>query len=241
MKTMSRLWTLAVVSAVMGVTLFWATPAKAVPLSNTNISWSTFLSWTDGNGDGNPDPVPGFPDISFPYEFAPAGVPLGDGVFWSGVYQGTGAASGLYAYVYQIQVLRAPNIEGVSLVFITDPTLTPVGGTTSFYIGSGSPNILSSLLGNYAPTSAHWLSVAAGGEPTLRFNQINVPLGGTSYIFGTFSPLPPTTVDVTLRDATQLIVRPLAYVPTPEPSAFVLLGMSLLAVPLLRRRVRGKA
>jgi len=229
MRNMSRIWTMLVVGVSLGMTLFGSTPVKAVPLSNTPISWDYFTDFADVDN-------PVVPPLLTPYEFKLAETPLGDGSVYSQVFLGKGNASGLYVYVYQIQVARAPNVEGISIAFITDPTATPVNGITSFYINQGTPTIGFGL-GNYSPASSAWVPISEGGEPTLRFNQINVPPGYVSYIFGTFSPLPPTTIDATLRDATELIVRPLVYTPTPEPSVFILLGVGLgIVVPFVRRR-----
>jgi len=234
MKAMSKFWMALVVGVAMGVSLFWATPAKAVDLSNTAITWAQFMSWVnDADANGVPDYDPLYPPETVPFDFA--GTIFPDGFVFTAVYPGAGTAAGKWVYVYQVQLLSPSDIaglNGMSWIWIENPSLAGVGGVTSFKITSGSPTIGFGL-GSVDITDADWLPHPV--NPTADFDFSPGP-GETTYIFGLFSTLPPTKIDATLRDSVSQTLRPLIYTPSPEPSAFLLLGLGLMGVTIWRRR-----
>lgn len=241
MRAMSRIWTALVVGAsILGLTALWSNSATAVPLSNTPIDWSTFLTWVDATGDGSPDVDPNYPPLTFPFDFT--GNIFPDGEVFTAAYPGAGAAAGKWIYVYQVRHLSpsdVPVVNGISLRFITDPTADAitapnVGSISSFYISSGNP-IIGFGLGTVATQGADWYP--SSSNPTLSIN-FAVQTGAITHIFGVFSSLPPTLIDATLRDSVSMTTRPLVYTPSPEPSAWMLLGLGLLGglVTQLRRK-----
>jgi len=220
---------------VVGVAVMTAaTQSWAVPLSNTSISWSTFMSWVaDANNDGVPDYDPLYPPETVFFDFS--GTIFPDGKVFTAVYPGAGAAAGKWIYVYQVQLLTpsdVPAVNGMSWRWIENPTIAGVGGITSFKITSGDPEIGFGL-GTKDITDADWYPDPV--NPTADFD-FEVERGETTYIFGLFSTLPPTKVDATIRDSVSQGTRPLIYTPTPEPSAFLLLGLGLMGVIWRRRR-----
>jgi len=225
---------------VVGVAVMAAaTHSWAVELSNTSIDWSTFLSWTDADNDGCPDPDPLYLPETVPFDFS-TGDPNNPGYFPDGsvftaVYPGVGDATGKWIYVYQVQLSSpsdVPVVNGMSWRWIEDPTIAGVGGITSFKITSGAPTIGFGL-GTIDITGANWHPHPV--NPTADFD-FKINPGKDTYIFGLFSTLPPTKVDATIRDSLNLTTRPLIYTPTPEPSAFLLLGLGLMGVIWRRRR-----
>jgi len=219
MKAMSKFWMALVVGvAVMAV----STQSWAVPLSNTNISWTTFTSLADL---ADPVGIP-FSDI---FEFA--GGPKGE--VMSGVFTGKGDATGLYVYIYQISVYSTPagKIDELSIPLLgpgpTTVTVTGIGNVSSFYIGSDVPNDFFYGQGNKAPTSSTFTSP----PPVISFvwgDPNQVYQGQASYIIGFFSPVLPTVTQANLSDAGPETRFPFVYTPSPEPSISLLLGAGLL-------------
>lgn len=250
MKVKSRIWTTVIVSAsVLALILFGVSPAKAAPLSNTNISWSNFLTFADISV------VVGAPLTDF-FDFAPATAPA-DGEIISAVYAGKGAAAGKYVYVYQIHhysTSSSPFFDSMSFKAFTtlppaDPLgLAPPGKYFSFYIGP-DPNI--NILFGYpigatltSPKSAFLTFDPPNSEYDFNFVDLNtgqgIPGKGTaqsySHIFGYIHDLPPTTVAANIIDAGPDLRKPLVYTPSPEPAAVGLLMAGLMGLSFFRRR-----
>lgn len=201
-------------------------PSWAIPLSNTNLTWTEFTSLADiSNVKGTP----------FSDTFAFAGGPVGE--ITSGVFAGTGDATGLYVYVYQVRVYTTPlgKVDEVSIPFAPSAyPLSTVTGISSFYIGSGVPSGFLYGQGNKAPTSSTFTSLPpvvsfAWGDP----NQIYQ--GQDSYIFGFFHSAPPVTTQANLSDAGPETRFPFVYTPSPEPSVFLLFGIGLMGGAVLSR------
>ncbi len=236
MQSVSRFWTMLIAGVSLGITLLWAVPARADLLTNTGITWSAFTDLVD---EHNP--------VDFrlsDYNFGGGGT---EGVVFSMVFQGKGNASGLYAYVYQIQVNADPAIKGISIPFITYPVT--VSGMSSFYISSGQPDNIGFKQGTVPPTNLG-LTYPGGAvydpyQKTLTFNftdsggnaTLRPPYPKVSMLVGVFSPLPPTIDKSNMLDKGDEASAEV-LVPSPEPSMKVLFGCGLMGMvgTIFRRR-----
>lgn len=198
-----------------------STYSWAVPLSNTNLSWSQFTSLADLSS-----PV----GIPFSDTFIFAGGPQGE--ITSGVFTGKGDALGLYVYIYQILVYSTPpgKVDELSIPLLgpgpTTVSVSGVGNVSSFYIGSGVPSGFFYGQGDKAPFGSTFTSP----PPVISFSWFGneVFQGQASYIVGFFSPVLPTTTLANLSDSGPETKFPLVYTPSPEPSISLLLGAGLL-------------
>ncbi len=240
-RNMSRFWMVLGLSVSMGVTLLWVTPVRAVSLSNTQIDWDTFLTFSTTT------PVPGAPPLIDYFDFSPPSA--GDGEIYSAVFLGTGPAEGQYVYVYQVYhyetsdssyftglafkaltTIMPTNIPGVGTSFYIvpdddDPPIPPIGGTSA------------NAWGNYKPTEVDYTPNPPVSDISVSYVfQDKIPKGGVSYFFGFVHPLPPTKVLSNPKNAAPDVLNPLVYTPSPEPSAFVLIGTGLLGLLVIRRR-----
>jgi len=230
MRNFSRIWTVLVVGATLAVTFFCSIPVRAVPLSNTNIDWTTFTSLADLS---NPVGIP-FIDT---FEFS--GGPQGEII--SAVFPGIGNASGLYVYVYQLKVYTPPptgKVDELSVPIKGPFSFTDVlrvGEPNSFYIGSGVPSYFLYGQGDKAPSSAALsFNVVSWSWPDPNY----IPNDESSYIVGYFSPVIPTKTYANLSDSGQETKFPLVYTPSPEPSIGLLMGVGLLGGCIFWRRKR---
>lgn len=240
MRSMSRIWMMMlIVGLSLGVGFLCVTPAKATPLTltNTPISWATFLGWVNVDSQGYPVFDPNYPPLTPPYDFT---TPKGDnnhldGYVFTAVYPGAGSASGKWIYVYQVQLLSPadiPVVNGMSWKWVPQPET--VEGITSFRITEGEPKIGFGL-GSVDIAGAKWHPHPT--SPTADFD-FKIENQGVTYIFGLFSSLPPTIIEATIRDSGTLVSRPGIYTPTPEPPVLLLFGTALAGTLMWRRRKR---
>jgi len=233
-----------IVGLSLGVGFLCVTPAKATPLTltNTAISWGTFLNWVDVDSQGNPVSDPNYPPLTLPYDFT---TPEGrnnyypDGYVFTAVYPGKGSASGKWIYVYQVKLLSPadiPVVNGMSWKWVPQPEAVVENNITitSFRITGGKPTIGFGL-GSVDITGANWHPHPT--SPTADFD-FKITDQGVTYIFGLFSSLSPTIIGATIRDSGTLVSRPGIYTPTPEPPVLLLFGTALAGTLMWRRRKR---
>jgi hypothetical protein len=242
MKAMSKFWTALVVGvAVMAV----STHSWAAPL--TKVTYSTFKSWLGAQVA---------PDLTSAFDFEPTDdkYPGPDGQVTSVVFAGSGPVSGLYVYVYQITHFPSPpssetKISGMSFDLLGPWAVPGVldPGTVAFQVNPNDEGP------DYQPPPGYTFgpklddaSITLGPPgipPSISFN-IPSPFLQThqvTWIFGFFSPVPPTTTVADIKDTGKTITSPLVYTPSPEPSVGIMFGLGLLGVPLfgaLRRKFR---
>ena len=217
-------------------------PVEAVPLSNTEISWAQFTSIANIN---NPvtDALPGVFDFGIDEEniFFP------DGSVYSQVFPGIGSAEGLNVYVYQFQVFPGSDVSltEVSFEFPINPANFPVKidgeDVTSFWVNESDPGIGIGPGASVAPDEVAW------DNGVLKFTlNLNALQGDISFIIGVFAPknMPPeetvTKLGTFPADASPTLPLPTVYMPTPEPSFVVCLGLGIFACLIRgRRSLRG--
>jgi hypothetical protein len=211
-------------------------------------------------------PIPGVAPIMSSYQFL--NTPT-TGMVDSQVFSGTGAATGLYAYAYQIAVNNVSDVNGqptsinsASLAFNGTPTpasFTAGGTPSSVYVVSdgqvGGINLPQAAPGSViqTPTSVAWMPGSKTGALTFQYldpSQNTGPLqaGANSATIVVLTNQPYTTQPVSLQNANPEITYPQAYsaqggaiqeVPVPEP-ATALAWVGMIGAVALVRRVRGK-
>jgi hypothetical protein len=188
----------------------------------------------------------------------------------SQVFQGTGAAAGLYAYAYQIAVNNVSDTSGqptsvnsASLTFNATPTpatFTTGGTPSATYVISdgtvGGINLPQAAPGSViqSPTSVAWMPGSKTGSLTFQYldaaqNSGPLQAGSNSATIVVLSTQPYVNEPVSLQNANPQIAYPTAYaaqggviqeVPVPEPSTVLAWGGMIGAVALVRRIRRNR-
>ena len=208
--------------------------------------------------------IPGVAPISQSFQFmnTPA-----TGLMESQVFQGTGSATGLYAYAYQIAVNNVTDTSGeptsvnsASLAFNATPTpasFTAGATPSATYVvkdgAIGGINLPQAAPGSViqTPTSVAWMPGTKTGSLTFQYldaTQNTGPLqaGANSATIVVLTNQPYVNQPVSLQNANPQIAYPTAYsaqggdiheVPVPEP-ATVLAWAGMIGAVALVRRVR---
>jgi len=182
--------------------------------------------------------------IMSPYQFM--NTPT-TGMVDSQVFQGTGAAAGLYAYAYQIAVNNVTDVNGqptsvnsASLAFNSTPTpasFTTGGTPSSVYVVSdgqvGGINLPQAAPGSViqAPTSVAWMPGTKTGALTFQYldpaqNTGPLQAGANSATIVVLTTQPYTTQPVSLQNADPQIGDP-TY-----PTAYSAQGGVIQEVPV---------
>jgi len=182
--------------------------------------------------------------IMSPYQFM--NTPT-TGMVDSQVFQGTGAATGLYAYAYQIAVNNVSDVNGqptsvnsASLAFNSTPTpasFTTGGTPSSVYVVSdgqvGGINLPQAAPGSViqAPTSVAWMPGTKTGALTFQYldaaqNTGPLQAGANSATIVVLTTQPYTTQPVSLQNADPQIGDP-TY-----PTAYSAQGGVIQQVPV---------
>jgi hypothetical protein len=176
-------------------------------------------------------PIPGVAPLTSSYQFM--NTPT-TGLVQSQVFQGTGAATGLYAYAYQIAVNPVSDVNGqptsvnsATLAFNATPvpanfTAGSAGIGSSVYVVNdgkvGSINLPQAAPGStiQAPTSVAWMPGTKTGALTFQYldaTQNTGPLqgGSNSATIVVLSNQPYVNQPVSLQNANPQIAYPTAY------------------------------
>ncbi len=212
-------------------------------------------------------PIPGVAPILSSYQFLNT---PSTGMVDSQVFQGTGAAAGLYAYAYQIAVNNVTDLNGqttsvnsASLTFNSTPTpasFTTGGTSSAIYVVKdgqvGGINLPQAAPGSViqAPTSVAWMPGSKTGALTFQYldaTQNTGPLqaGANSATIVVLTNQPYTTQPVSLQNANPEITYAQAYsahggviqeVPVPEPATALAWAGMIGAVALVRHVRRNR-
>jgi hypothetical protein len=176
-------------------------------------------------------PIPGVAPLTSSYQFM--NTPT-TGLVESQVFRGTGAATGLYAYAYQIAVNPVSDVNGqptsvnsATLAFNATPvpanfTAGAAGIGSSVYVVNdgkvGSINLPQAVPGStiQAPTSVAWMPGTKTGALTFQYldaTQNTGPLqgGSNSATIVVLSNQPYVNQPVSLQNANPQIAYPTAY------------------------------
>jgi hypothetical protein len=206
-------------------------------------------------------PISGVAPITSSYQFmnTPA-----TGYVQSQVFQGTGAAAGLYAYAYQIAVNNVSDSNGqptsvnsAALTFNATPApaaFTPGATPSATYVITdgtvGGINLPQAAPGSViqTPTSIAWMPGTKTGALTFQYldaaqNTGPLQAGSNSATIVVLSTQPYVNEPVSLQNADPQIGYPTAYaasggsiqpVPVPEPAALLAWAGMIGAVALVR-------
>jgi hypothetical protein len=214
------------------------------------------------------EPIAGAAPIKQSFQFwnTPA-----TGLMESQVFQGTGAAAGLYAYAYQIAVNNVADVNGqptsvnsASLAFNATPTpasFMPGAAPSATYVVNdgkiGGIDLPTAAPGSViqSPTSVAWMPGTKTGSLTFQYldatkNTGPLEAGANSSTIVVLTNQPYVNQPVSLQNANPQIGYPMAYsaqggdiheVPVPEPSTVLAWAGMIGAVALVRRVRQSRA
>jgi hypothetical protein len=213
-------------------------------------------------------PISGAAPMTTTYQFmnTPA-----TGLVESQVFQGTGAAAGLYAYAYQIAVNNVTDTSGqptsvnsAALTFNATPTpaafTTGAAPSATYVITNGAVggiNLPQAAPGSViqTPTSVAWMPGSKTGSLTFQYldatkNTGPLQAGSNSATIVVLSTQPYVNQPVSLQNANPQIAYPNAYsaqggtiqeVPVPEPAAVLAWAGMIGAMALVRHIRKSRA
>lgn len=197
--------------------------------------------------------------ILSPFQFD--GTSSSSGLIQSQVFQGTGAASGLYAYAYQVAVNPQTDSSGIpvhvdsaSFKYNSTPLGTNFasGGQTAYgyIIPNGQVGGLN-LSGTQAPTSLSWEPAGSTGfiraqyvAPATQSSSLGAGTNSATFVLISNELPSTTTPSVNVGGAAATTTIPVAYttapgsispIPVPEPATWLAWSGMAAAVALVRR------